>query len=209
MIKEIYERHSVRKFTEEAVKKEDLLAMLEAAAQAPSAKNQQNWHFTVVTNKDMIAKLAEAVARKNEEIALTIEDEKKQSNFRKFLRFADFFKGAPCLVLVYDKFVSNEGYDEMVKAGYSKEETENLSGVACHMQGIGAAIENFCLTATHLGYGTTWMTSSTYAAKEIEAVLPVGKEGFTLSALLPVGRPDGEVKFPQRMAVEEISTFVE
>ena len=41
-------RRSVRRFTEEPVAPEALDEILHAAMLAPSAKNQQPWHFVVV-----------------------------------------------------------------------------------------------------------------------------------------------------------------
>ena len=53
---EIYSRVSIRKFTDQQVEHEKILAMLRAAMQAPSAHNQQPWEFYVVTDKDMLEK---------------------------------------------------------------------------------------------------------------------------------------------------------
>ncbi|RJQ51895.1 MAG: hypothetical protein C4526_09035 [Nitrospiraceae bacterium] len=44
----IYTRRSIRKFTGEKVKKEDLEAILMAGMSAPSAVNVQPWAFVVV-----------------------------------------------------------------------------------------------------------------------------------------------------------------
>ena len=55
---EIYSRVSIRKFTDQQVEHEKILAMLRAAMQAPSAHNQQPWEFYVVTDKDMLEKLS-------------------------------------------------------------------------------------------------------------------------------------------------------
>ena len=55
---EIYSRVSIRKYTDQQVEHEKILAMLRAAMQAPSAHNQQPWEFYVVTDKDMLEKLS-------------------------------------------------------------------------------------------------------------------------------------------------------
>jgi len=57
----IYTRLSVRKFTGEKVKKEDLMAMLKAGMSAPSAVNVQPWAFVVVTDRVTLDKLCEAL----------------------------------------------------------------------------------------------------------------------------------------------------
>ena len=55
---EIYTRVSIRKFTDEPVEEEKLLAILRAAMQAPSAGNQQPWEFYIVTDRVMLEALS-------------------------------------------------------------------------------------------------------------------------------------------------------
>ena len=54
----IFTRSSIRSYTNEAVSSEMIHHLLDAAMAAPSAGNQQPWHFVVVTNNDVKAKLA-------------------------------------------------------------------------------------------------------------------------------------------------------
>ena len=51
-MKEIFNRRSVRRFTEEAVGDEQLEKLLRAAMNAPSACNEQPWEFVVIRNRD-------------------------------------------------------------------------------------------------------------------------------------------------------------
>jgi nitroreductase len=53
-------RRSIRAYKPDAVPEDVLRRVLEAARLAPSARNRQEWRFLVVTEKDKIAKLAEA-----------------------------------------------------------------------------------------------------------------------------------------------------
>jgi nitroreductase len=53
-------RYSCRNYQDKAVEREKLLAVLEAARQAPSAKNLQDWRFVVVTDAETRRKLAAA-----------------------------------------------------------------------------------------------------------------------------------------------------
>lgn len=57
MMKEIFSRRSVRKFTGEAVSPEQLEKLLRAAMCAPSAGNQQPWEFIVVRNRETMGKI--------------------------------------------------------------------------------------------------------------------------------------------------------
>jgi nitroreductase len=53
-------RCSCRNYQDKPVEQDKLLAVLEAARQAPSAKNLQDWRFVVVTDKETKKKLAQA-----------------------------------------------------------------------------------------------------------------------------------------------------
>lgn len=56
----IQNRRSIRRYEDKPVEPEKIEKLLKAAMQAPSAGNQQPWEFIVVTNKDMLEKLAQA-----------------------------------------------------------------------------------------------------------------------------------------------------
>ncbi|MGL5188307.1 MAG: nitroreductase family protein, partial [Cetobacterium sp.] len=58
VIKNILERRSCRIFKEEKIEKELLKEIVKAGAFAPSAMNQQPWHFTVISNKDLLDQLS-------------------------------------------------------------------------------------------------------------------------------------------------------
>jgi len=55
----LYSRRRVRDFTDEAVSDEQVETMLKAAMAAPSAQGLRPWHFVVVRNRKVLAKLAE------------------------------------------------------------------------------------------------------------------------------------------------------
>ena len=60
LIKTIFSRRSIRKYTEEPVPEEHVTTILEAAMAAPSASNRKPWHFVVVTERDTLNRLADA-----------------------------------------------------------------------------------------------------------------------------------------------------
>ena len=53
-------RRSHRKFTEEAVSKDDIKLILRSALMSPTSKGQRNWQFVVVEDKEKIAALSTA-----------------------------------------------------------------------------------------------------------------------------------------------------
>jgi nitroreductase len=52
-------RRSIRRYTSQPVSDEQVRRLLEAAMAAPSASNQQPWHFVVVTGRDTLNRLAD------------------------------------------------------------------------------------------------------------------------------------------------------
>ena len=63
VINNIVTRRSIRKFTAQPIPKEVMADIVDAALHAPSGMGKQSWKFTVVTNREMITKLAEAVEK--------------------------------------------------------------------------------------------------------------------------------------------------
>ncbi len=58
--KAIKARRSIRSYTGDQVPQDVLERVLEAARLAPSARNRQEWRFIVITDREKIARLAEA-----------------------------------------------------------------------------------------------------------------------------------------------------
>jgi nitroreductase len=118
----IYRRQSIRAFTSEPVSKKTLLQLLDAAIQAPSARNLQPWQFIVVTGKARERLEQRLTSRYAEELAQGIQPptmelaEPYQSRIRRFMdslqpvaaQVPDFdlirgslrFYGAPAVILL-------------------------------------------------------------------------------------------------------------
>ena len=58
----ILTRRSVRNFIDKAIPEDILADIVEAGLHAPSGMAKKTWKFTVITNKQVISQLAEAVA---------------------------------------------------------------------------------------------------------------------------------------------------
>lgn len=74
VIEAIETRRSVRSFTDERIKDEELSQILQAAVCAPSGMNKQTFRFTVLRNKEKMSLLAK-------EIALELERDASSYNF--------------------------------------------------------------------------------------------------------------------------------
>ncbi len=56
----LHSRRSIRRYQDKSIPSDMLNAVLEAGRLAPSSRNSQDWHFTVVTNPDLRKKLVTA-----------------------------------------------------------------------------------------------------------------------------------------------------
>jgi len=59
IIEGIVTRRSIRKYTSKKVSDDQIQIMLKAGMYAPSASNQQPWHFVVITDRMILNKIAE------------------------------------------------------------------------------------------------------------------------------------------------------
>lgn len=206
----IYKRHSVRKFTEEKVPEETIKELVKAAIHAPSGKNQQNWHFVVITNKEKIAEIARIVEKKNAELSTYLRDEAKIKGFKGTVAYHTVFKGAPALILVYAGPYETIADMLLADGVMPAEETKKYAKANPGIQNIAAALENLLLAAANLGYGTCWMTGPTYAAEEISAYIGFNKEGYHLAAMTPLGVPaTDKLSSPPRKPVEDVLTIID
>ena len=58
-MEEIFERRSIRKYKDKEVETEKIKRLLEAAVAAPSAGNEQPWHFVIIKDRKRLNHLAE------------------------------------------------------------------------------------------------------------------------------------------------------
>lgn len=128
VLETIKERRSVRQFTEAKVDEAQLEAILEAGLFAPSAHNQQPWHFTLITNAELLRDmnhLAKETAKTS-----NIEFLQKIGNNPDF----HVFYKAPALIVV-------SGDD----------------GAMNPKADTAAAAQNMLLAAESLGLGACWI----------------------------------------------------
>ncbi|MHB8837014.1 MAG: nitroreductase family protein [Candidatus Methylomirabilia bacterium] len=168
-------RRSCRRFTPEAVPREALERILEAATWAPSGKNRQNWRIFVVQGeaRDRLAEISGRSYVFHEGVMREYYQEKVVEFTRGFFR--DF--GGARVVLVF--------YTEKTK-----------DGPFVDLQSGAAAVQNALLACVAEGLQGCWMTGPTAFEPEITALL--GAEGLDLVALVPVGHPAKAAPTPPR-----------
>lgn len=205
----IYNRHSVRKYKDEPIPQKHIEKILHAAVHAPTGKNLQDWHFVVVKDRDKIEQIAQIIEKKNDEISKKLSDEEWAANFKKFVRYSTVFRTAPVLVLVYCGEYIPTGVKELKAIGACEEEIQEIIRTNPGLQSVSAAVENLMLAAADMGYGTCWMTSGNYAAREINQFINFHKEGHSLVAMTPIGLPAVDPRSPERKPLEDVVTIIE
>lgn len=210
VIEAIYARKSIRKFKDEVVPKEDILKMLELATQAPSPKHQQNWNFVVLTNREIINKMADIVTESHERLGKIAKNEKDRKKHMSVIKYYTCFRHAPVVIIVYCSEYKMIEYKILKENNASQEVLDMLVSPQSAAQGIGAAVENFLLAATEMGYGTCYMTGPTHAKVEIEKLIGFDKPGFELMSLIALGvAAEDTTPKPTRKPLEEVVTFID
>ncbi len=140
----VLKRRSIRKYTEEQISEEDLLTILEAGLNAPSASNYQPWYFVAVRSPEKMRELLDimnGVARDHEPL-ITERFRKHPEVAREVHGFLQTLGGAKTCIIVF----------------HYKEEYLN-SGEDIIEHSLGAAIENMLLQAQELGIGSCWVAA--------------------------------------------------
>lgn len=179
ILKNILGRRSIRQFKQTQIGDQELEAIIEAGKYAPSAMNQQSWHFTVVQNKEMLNKINRAT-----KAAFLKSGNKMFEERAKGENFSPFYN-APTFIIV---------------SGDEKAIAPNHDG--------SLAIGNMFLAAKSLGIGSCWIHAMNFVLntdegkllkKELgipEGYMPVGSAAIGYSAVpypSPAPRKDGIV----------------
>lgn len=157
----IRHRRSIRQFDSGQIPNDALNAILEAALFAPSALNQQKWHFSVVQNKTLLKKMVQITKanKLNSDIPLLVQ-KACSDDYHSYYH-------APTVVIV-----SGDQQAKFI------------------MFDCAAAAENIALAAASLGIGSCIMTSAgfLFASEEGQALkstlgIPSGYEHVCSIAL--------------------------
>lgn len=199
----IKDRRSIRKFKPDAISEMDLHTILEAGIAAPSSKNRQPWHFTVVRG-DAKEELAQVMER-----GLNLEIKAHEPFLPDSMKFingaftsVNVMREAPVVVLVSNDrgrctdFASNLSVDERVAE-------------LCNVQSVAAAVENMLLAAQELGIGSLWICDIFFAYPELSEWME--KKNLShgmLVAALAFGYGDEAPKARTRKSLHDVVTFI-
>lgn len=150
----IISRQSDRKYSDKPVEKEKLERIIEAGRMAPSACNAQPWKFIIVTDPELIPKIAEAASAK-------------------LIGMNSFVAQAPVLLVIVRE-----------KPNFSSKVGGTIKNKDYSLIDIGVTTENICLQAKAEGIGSCiigWFDESMLRriliiprSKRVELIITLG-----------------------------------
>ena len=180
LIEAIKGRRSIRKYKKKPVPKKLIEDIIEAGTWAPSAKNGQQWRFTVLTG--------EAKKRLTDVFRAALDEFIERHGFEESgsaTYSCGIMEEAPVIIVVWN--AGEKGWESEIHS-------------------VAAAIQNLLLRAYDLGLGSLWIADVFYATEAI--VDHLGKP-WRLTAAVAVGYPDEEGRIPPKMEVSEVAEFLE
>ena len=204
----IYKRKTIRKYEKSKPPIEDIEKIVDSARVAPSATNSQNWRFIAIYNDEIKNQMAQAVSDTYDRISTMVEDEDFRKNLLKSKTFSTFFKDAPVVIACVETKRKSAITEFLKEQGLSYEEIL-LYRPDSSLLSMGGAIENMCLSAAALGYGTCWMCAPVIAYKAFKKILNLS-ESDKIVSLLALGKPaQDKQNQPPKKELREIMETVE
>jgi nitroreductase len=181
LLEGIMTRRSVRRFTDAPIDDKQIEAILEAGRWAPSWSNTQCWHFIVVRDPAIKARLSETL------LQLKLPDKTIDNPSLKT------FKTAPVVIAACA---------ELGRSGFNGSALATDKG-DWYMFDVALAMQNMVLAAHALGLGTVHV--GLLDAKKAAEILGV-PPGFCVVEIMPLGHPDPSftAKAPPRKPLAEI-----
>jgi nitroreductase len=179
-------RTSIRIFTNEKIDLRDIREMVRLAGLAPSVNNYQPWRYIAISNRELLNRMADAVALKISNLpsskSIAAKNVKTQVTW-----FSTFFKDAPIMLALVTK-----PYETVLETAVELSHDEiNMLRNYPDIQSAGASIQNILLTAVDMGYGACWLSGPMFARLEMEQMLNI-KAPEKLLAFVVIGKPRSE-----------------
>lgn len=194
MISAIYDRRSIRKFSDKPVPEKDLTEIIQSGMKAPSSKNRQPWKYIVVqgnAKEEMLKAFRKGIEREENDCAL-LPQSKQHIAAAKYT--VDIMAEAPVIVFVVNS---------LGKSILEELTLEERIYEICNIQSVSASIQNMLLAATEKGIGSLWICDIYFAYAELCKWLDSDGQ---LIAAVAFGYPN---EFPEERPRRKIDDIVE
>lgn len=197
----IYKRRSIRRYTGGTLSARQINDLIDAAAQAPSAKNRQPWFFYVINDPETKRRF---VSQLNSGIDVLYEQYCRVSVPRPDILSAKnsvrIMEQAAAIILVkyvirYDRY-----HDDGVCWPIHAADIE-----VADLLSIGAAVQNMLLAAEEMQLGTLWVCDIFYAYPELTRFL---KTDAPILSAVCIGYPAESPAKRPRLSVQDISAIL-
>lgn len=191
----MYSARSIRKLSPDRVPDALITRVLEAATQAPSGGNAQDWVFVVVRDPALREKIG-AVYRKGSDIAAKVYAARgrpahlSEAQYRRFMSSGqwlwDHLAEAPVILIVCLKprvQPTREALPPDIDYDAELAYADRIRGAS-----IYPAVQNILLACRALGLGTVLTTNHLRCEAELKALIGIPAEVATF-ALMPIGWP--------------------
>lgn len=207
----IRSRRSIRSWQDREVSEDLLLQAIELATWAPNGGNQQNWHFYMIVNRDIIGAIADSVQASTDQMASWAEGSGHLDMATRWRERGSFFRSAPAAIAV----ASAQYQSPLDQVLASQEKADPRAAqvrqwrnvVDTRIQSVASAIAYLLLVLHQMGLGAVWMTGPMQAKGEIERILRV-PSGLDMIAFIPVGYPAETPEPRERKPVGEVCEMV-
>ncbi len=133
VLRAIKNRRSIRSFSPEQIKQEELDLIIEAAVYAPSSHNEQPWHFTVIQNRELIRYISDKPKE------LMAQSDVRWIKLMGLSKKREVTYGAPTLIIV-------SGKEDAIS----------------WMPECSAAVQNMLIAAESMDIGSIWLGLVTF-----------------------------------------------
>ena len=199
----IKKRRSVRKFKSNAIPKEKILRILEAANLAPTATNRQPWNFVVVS-RSFLDQMSEITDKSFKERLKDIGRDKMEQGISEL---PIPIEGSEDKVNGLNKFYKTMGDAPVAVVVHVKKEVDpwQWKNNICD---ASAAIQNLLLAAWSEGIASCWMTGPLKKKeREIREFLQI-PESQEIIGIIPLGLPEYVPESPPKKRVETMTRWL-
>jgi nitroreductase len=209
----MYTARALRRLKPDPVPAEVITKVLEAATQAPSGGNAQNWVFMVVRDEAQRRRLAAVYRKASDEVSAIYAARGRpahltEDQYDRFMAAGaylwDHMGDAPVLLvpcLRKRDMPPRDALPAWVAARYDAHlaQQDRIRGAS-----IYPAIQNIILACRALGLGTLITTNHILYEEEVRDILGLPEDVYTF-ALMPIGYPRGKYGPLARRPVNEVA----